>query len=81
MALVLFLGMAEPGQGQPTYTVTTFDPPGSLFPGVFYATAINDSGQIVGSSDTGSNLLLDHGSYTTLDLRGQEAEPRSPEEA
>jgi uncharacterized membrane protein len=29
---------------------------------------INDSGQIVGWSDPGGGFLLDHGSYTTLDV-------------
>src|SRR6516165_6276623 len=72
----MFLGMAAPAQGQPTYTFTTVDPPGSLFPDNNptqpTALGINAAGQIVGYYNdplyNKHGFLLDQGSYSVLDV-------------
>jgi hypothetical protein len=48
LGLILVFGIAGQGQGQPSYRFTTLDVPSSSYPEGFYATGINDSGQIVG---------------------------------
>src|SRR5437870_637651 len=73
MALGLFLGMAGQATGQPTYSFTTLDPPGSSSTEETVAHGINASGQIVGRyRDVAGyhGFLLDQGSYTTLDPPG-----------
>src|SRR6516162_8884849 len=74
LILGLFLAMAEPGQGQPTYAFSTLDVPGASFAfGLLNANGINDSGQIVGTYGGGAGIngfLLDQGRYTTLDVPG-----------
>jgi hypothetical protein len=66
LALGLLQGVRGEVKAQPTYSFTTLDVPGASFPTTsIYASGINDLGQIVGGG-----LLLDHGSYTTLDVPG-----------
>jgi probable HAF family extracellular repeat protein len=73
LAVGLLVGVTGQAMAQPSYSFTTLDVPGPFF---FSPSAqgINDSGQIVGSyQDAAGNehgLLLDQGSYTTLDVPG-----------
>src|SRR5262245_16553476 len=69
MVVGLFLGMAEQGQGQPTYAFTTLDVPGASALVGASATGINDSGKIVGWYAS-HGFLLDQSSYTRLDMPG-----------
>src|SRR5260370_32479065 len=71
VALGLLVGVTGQGMAQPSYSFTTLDVPGSSSHGSLTgANGINESGQIVGWYFAGSRrhgLLLDNGSYTTLD--------------
>jgi uncharacterized membrane protein len=73
MVLGLFLGMAGPGKGQPTYAFTALDVPGAYSLYSACAAGINDSGQIVGSYDdidSSQGFLLDNSGSTSLHLPG-----------
>jgi hypothetical protein len=49
VALGLLVGVTGRAMAQLSYSFSTLDVPGSLFPEAFNATGINTSGQIVGN--------------------------------
>jgi probable HAF family extracellular repeat protein len=68
VALGLLVSVTGRAMAQPSYGFTTLDVPGATGTGTS-ARGINASGQIVGCY--GEHVfLLDHGSYTTLDVPG-----------
>jgi probable HAF family extracellular repeat protein len=64
VALGVLQGVTGQVKAQPTYIFTTLDVPGSSYTSAS-APGINAAGQIVGSFG-----LLDHGTYTRLDVPG-----------